>query len=294
MPAMSGTQWLTRAIAQFLTHPRRYYDLRCAADPAELIRSIRKCDVLLVEGDQRVSDVIKLITRSNWSHAALYVGDELLRGDSATRDRVLRTFGDDAEHMVVEAVFDGVVASPLRKYIDYNIRVCRPRGLRPEDAQRVVGSAIEAIGWHYDLRNVLDLASHLVVAMLLPQRLGQQMLRLGSRRPTQVICTSLLGQLFHSVSFPVLPGDAEAASERHTASAGGLAARIRRQRTRRRERRRRRHASTLTPRDFDLSPYFEVVPVSGRAARDFDYRAVDWVEAPEAPAAGSLRAFQQG
>jgi hypothetical protein len=49
----------------------------------------------------------------------------------------------------------------------------------------------------------------------------------------------------------------------------------------------------LTPRDFDLSPYFEVVALAGRGARDFDYRAVDWIEAPEAPAPRVRRVLQQ-
>ena len=33
---------------------------------------------------------------------------------------------------------EGVVASPLAKYEELNLRVCRPRGLRPEDAQRIL------------------------------------------------------------------------------------------------------------------------------------------------------------
>ena len=35
---------------------------------------LRKGDVLLVEGRSRVSEVIRVITQSPWSHSALYVG----------------------------------------------------------------------------------------------------------------------------------------------------------------------------------------------------------------------------
>ena len=35
---------------------------------------IRPADVLLVEGRFRISDVIKVITQSSWSHTALYIG----------------------------------------------------------------------------------------------------------------------------------------------------------------------------------------------------------------------------
>ena len=34
-------------------------------------------DVLLVEGNSRVSVAIKYLTQSTWSHAALYIGDAL-------------------------------------------------------------------------------------------------------------------------------------------------------------------------------------------------------------------------
>ena len=33
---------------------------------------------------------------------------------------------------------EGVIVSPLVKYIDYNIRICRPRGLRPDDRDAVI------------------------------------------------------------------------------------------------------------------------------------------------------------
>ena len=48
-------------------------------DLANLRGAVRKGDVVLVDGDQRISEVIKYLTQSSWSHAALYVGDELLR-----------------------------------------------------------------------------------------------------------------------------------------------------------------------------------------------------------------------
>ena len=35
---------------------------------------LRIGDVILVEGRSRVSDVIKIITQSPWSHSALYIG----------------------------------------------------------------------------------------------------------------------------------------------------------------------------------------------------------------------------
>lgn len=280
---MSLGSWLTRHIARFLTRPRGFYEQRGVCDLPSLAGAIRKGDVLLVEGDQRVSDVIKLLTRSSWSHAALYIGDELLRGDPETREWALRTYGDDARQMLVEAIFDGVVASPLRKYVDYNLRLCRPRRLRPEDARRIVARAIAAIGWCYDLRNVLDLALHLLAATLLPRRLGLQMLRFGSRVPTQVICTSLLGRLFHEVSFPVLPSGTGLTDRARAGPAPALLRLLGKMPARTRAVWRRRDPTLLTPRDFDLSPYFEIVRIATLRGRELDYREIEWVEElPEA------------
>ncbi len=39
--------------------------------------TLRKGDVLLVEGTSRFSSAIKYLTQSTWSHAALYIGDHL-------------------------------------------------------------------------------------------------------------------------------------------------------------------------------------------------------------------------
>ena len=59
-----------------MSEPLGHYDLRAPNDLDQLKATIRKGDVLLVEGDQRVSAVIKYLTRSSWSHAVLYIGDE--------------------------------------------------------------------------------------------------------------------------------------------------------------------------------------------------------------------------
>jgi hypothetical protein len=44
---------------------------------------------------------------------------------------------------------------------------------------------------------------------------------------------------------------------------------------------RMRHPTLLTPRDFDLSPYFEIVKFNVLAEGSFDYQKIHWEE-PEA------------
>ena len=266
--------WLTRRLLDWLSEPVPAYEQRVWNDPHALRRTIRKGDVVLVEGDNRISVVIKYLTQSSWSHAALYVGDELLRQGGELAERTRRDFGADAEHLLVEALPSGVLAAPLAKYIDYNIRLVRPHRLRPEHMKQILGEAIGAIGWHYDLRNVLDLLRYLLPVQVLPHRFRRDALHFGSGQPTEVICSSLLGRLFGRVGFPVLPQvdfpDSEGArsvllgrilgheSERFT----GLF--------------RMRHPTLLTPRDFDLSPYFEVVKFNVIETGAFDYERIHW------------------
>jgi len=169
------------------------------------------------------------------------------------------------------------------KYIDYNVRLCRPHRLRAEHRKSILDECVASIGWRYDLRNILDLAVHLFFASILPGHHRADVLRFGSGASGQVICTSLLGQLFHKVGFPVLPSvtypDQESAQRvpskpspwwffrnRGRAPHSGLY--------------KRRHPTLLTPRDFDLSPYFEIIKFNVVPERRFDYSQIEW--APDA------------
>lgn len=263
-----------------LTQPLATYERRGWNDVAALHRHIRKGDVVLVEGDARISAVIKYLTQSSWSHAALYVGDELIRKPGPRRERALAEFGEHARHLVVEALPQGVVAAPLDKYVDFNLRICRPR-LRPDDLQRLLDEAMVSIGWRYDLQNVLDLARYLLPVSLVPTRFRRDALHFGSKLPTEVICSSLLGRLFGSIGYPVTPiEEGGPPPERHA-----MPRRPWYQRLLGRESEheytglfRMRHPTLLTPRDFDLSPYFDIVKFNVLADTRFDYHNIHWAE----------------
>ncbi len=272
-------RWITQYLARFLTQPLAHYERRGWNDLAALKLHIRKGDVLLVEGDQRISAIIKYLTQSSWSHAALYVGDELVRRDAALRE----SFGDDSEHMLVEALPEGVAAAPLSKYVDFNVRLCRPHRLRAEHLRLVLDEALNAIGWRYDLRNLVDLARHLLPMAVLPRRLRRRSGQLGSGADTQVICTSLLGHIFQKVSFPVLPSVTfpEGMKPGLPERAGVIDRLLRRRRPLYAGRFRKRHPTLLTPRDFDLSPYFEIVKFNVIREKDFDYLRMQWIDDEE-------------
>ena len=279
-------RWLLDRLVDMLVEPLSHYERRGWNDPDALKRHVRKGDVILVEGDQRISAAIKYLTQSSWSHAALYIGDELLRRGGEGRDRALAHFGEDARHLVVEALMEGVVVSPLVKYVDFNLRVCRPHRLRPDEAKALLDDAISAIGWQYDVRNVWDLARYLLPFSLIPRRFRRTALHFGSGASTEVICSSLLGQLFAKVRFPILPPQRHSGFDAPKASTWrwlrqlfghespeytGLF--------------RMRHPTLLTPRDFDLSPYFDIVKFNAIAETRFDHQDVRWDDEDEAEGA---------
>ena len=269
--------------ARVLTKPRGTYTLVLPNELSELTRHLQLGDVILVDGDQRVSEVIKYLTQSSWSHVALYVGDEIGRRFPARRADLVARHGTDVEHVIVEALMEGVVASPLSKYASFNLRVCRPMGLRREDLQRVLDEVLAQLGQAYDLRHIFDLARYFFPVTLIPRRLRRRALQLGSGLPTQVICSSMIGQAFQNVGFPILPALTPAGPASPTRWHHRLLGRrpppypalFRRQ-----------LPAIITPRDFDLSPYFEIVKINLVDARRFDYRRIRWTDAEARAARG--------
>lgn len=269
-----------RHATRMLTAPLRN-QIRCSGqDLDDLRRHVRKGDVVLVCGDQRVSEVIRYLTQSSWSHAAIYVGDELLRSSPATARRLEDAFGEDARHMLVEAlVGEGVVASPLGKYRSFHLRVCRPFGVEEQDLETLVDSVLSHLGGEYDVANLLDLGRYFLPVSLVPARLRRHALEFGSGRPTEVICSSMIARGFDAIGFPILPRTEDELAE--IGATGTLAARgggrsprriyhagegapswPSRRPTAEHLRMRDRPFGLVTPRDFDLSPYFEIVKFS--------------------------------
>src|SRR5271170_1036748 len=88
---------------------------------------IRPCDVLLVEGRNRISDIIKQVTHSMWSHSALYSGRLYDIDDLSLRTQVKKYYkGPPDEQLLIESIMGhGTIITPLARYKDYNIRICR-------------------------------------------------------------------------------------------------------------------------------------------------------------------------
>jgi len=270
---------------RLLTQPHRGYRLHIPNEMANLKRYIRKGDVVLVEGNERISEVIKYLTQSSWSHSALYVGDEPLKRDPELKRRLLEQFGEEANYLLVEALVEsGVVFATLDKYRDFNFRVCRPYNLAAHDLRLVLERAISSVGETYDIRNIVDLARYFLPFRLVPRRFGRKVLQFGSGEPTRVICSSLVADCFQSVKFPIVPSFEQPPQPSEVGR--GLRRLIARPDARRFGVLKMVSSTLITPRDFDLSPYFEIVKFNVIEGLKFDYRKILWAEdePPAAPA----------
>jgi hypothetical protein len=272
---LSPRRWLVREITRILTTPLPQYPLHVRNDLSNLRRYVRKGDIVLVDGEQRVSLVIKYLTQSSWSHVVVYVGDEPLRRQPERRAEFEAAFGEDAEHLVVEALMEGVVLSPLSKYLHHNIRVCRPYNLRKEDRGRILDELLARVGQRYDLKNIIDLARYFFPLSLIPPRFRRRALTIGSGEPTAVICSSMIAQAFDRVGFPILP---RVEQDPRPAPRPSRLARLFRRSVKTASRYFKQPATLVTPRDFDLSPYFEIVKFNFIEEQKFDYRKIPWAD----------------
>ncbi|MCG7900086.1 MAG: hypothetical protein JAY85_16720 [Candidatus Thiodiazotropha weberae] len=226
-----------------------------------LIYELRAGDVLLVEGRSRVSNVIKTITQSTWTHSALYIGRIYDIRDPDLQQRVRMAYkGDLSEQLMVEALLgEGTIIAPVSKYRRDHLRICRPTGLEPEDAHKVVAHAIKHIGTDYDVRHLLDLARFFFPWGFLPRRWRSSLFEHNAGMPTRTVCSSMLASAFNRVNFPILPFiDRD--------DDGSL-------------RFFKRNPRLFTPKDFDYSPYFDIIKYPFLGLDDLGvYRRLPWCD----------------
>ena len=234
-------------LARYLSEPREGVGPG-AARSVNLGNSLQRGDILLVEGTSRISTAIKYLTQSSWSHAALYIGDILKQSDDKGESLAL-----------IEAdLVEGVRAIPLGYYETMHTRICRPVGLSSDELDAVLQHAISRLGHTYDLKNIFDLARFFITTPPVPGNWKRRMIAFGSGDPTRAICSSLIAEAFQSIKYPILP-DIEI-KQSNTVEG----------RRYQREIMHIRHHSLFAPRDFDVSPYFEIIKPS--LDKDFDFR----------------------
>lgn len=251
---MNGVlRWAGRRLADYLSRPLFNFEPYCPIESADFMRLLKPADVLLVEGNTRISTAIKYLTQSTWSHATMFIGDALGQG-----------LDPDTSPVLLEAdLAKGVIAIPLATYARFNTRICRPINLTEEDRVRVVHFVVQRIGLAYDLKNVIDLGRYLLPTPPVPSFMRRRMLSFGSGDPTRAICSTLIAQAFQSVRYPILPRIETLSREEQKQYDYSVS-----------EIHHIRHHSLFAPRDFDLSPYFKIIkPLQ---ERNFDYKSLLW------------------
>lgn len=179
----------------WLSCPRPWHRAAMSVEE-DVLACLEPGDVLLVEGSSRLSTVIKYLTQSTWSHAALYVGQKACR----------ESLGTSRGECFVEAdLAEGVRVVGFEEFAGYPLRICRPVGLERDDLERLIAYACGRVGHCYDLHNIVDLARYLLPLPPVPAIWRRHMLILGSGDPTRAICSTLIAQAFQSIGYPILP-----------------------------------------------------------------------------------------
>jgi hypothetical protein len=221
---------------------------------------IKPGDVILIEGRSRVSDVIKTITQSCWSHAALYVGRLHEIENPTTRQRVKEYFdGQPDVQLIIESELGmGTLVRPLSTYDREHMRICRPRDLTYGDAQKVINHAVGRLGTDYDIRQIFDLLRFLFPWLVMPRRWRSSLFTSHVGSTTKTVCSTMIAEAFASIQFPILP--LVKRSEQHEVKIY------------------RRNPKLCTPSDFDYSPYFDIIkyPFMNFAQSQPHYRLLPW------------------
>ena len=126
--------WLGERLSRYLSHASHVHGTAAPTDPVRLMACLQPGDVLLVEGQTRVSVAIKYLTQSTWSHAALYAGQATGLVDANGLPRAF-----------LEAdLREGVRAVSVAEYRGLHCRVCRPVGMNAAEVDAVIAFVMAA------------------------------------------------------------------------------------------------------------------------------------------------------
>ncbi len=214
-------------------------DVLCDFD--RILFEIRPCDILLIEGRSRISEVIRLVTQSPWTHACIYIGRLHDISNPLLRKKIKESYAcSPDEQLIIESILgEGTVVKPISHYKAEHIRICRPNALSRQDAQAVIGFVIGRLGIDYDIRHIFDLLRFLLPWSIFPRRWRSSLFQKKPGIPTEQICSSMIAEAFDSVNYPILPV-------------------IKKTKDRKLRFQKRNHR-LFTPSDFDYSPFFEII-----------------------------------
>ncbi len=238
----SFSEWIINLASKWLTKPESTSLSRdYLSDFNRVCREIKIGDLLLIEGNNRVSSIIRHITQSVWTHAVLYIGRLHEIQNEEVRQWVRTHISSDpnTQLLIESQIGTGTIITPLQRYKKFHVRLLRPNGLTGTDAQLVINNAMKKLGTQYDVRQLLDLARFLFPWGLYPRRWRSSLFEHNAQQPTKDICSSMIAEAFESVDYPILP----LIDEDYEKKIEFI----------------RRNVRLYTPSDFDYSPYFAVI-----------------------------------
>ena len=212
-----GTQ-----LAKFLTKEHIQDDAYYRISIDDIKSTLKPGDVVLVEGQSRVSSAIQFITTSNWSHAAIFIGKR-----------------DPVNHCLIEVkAVEGCTFTDIDVYMHHNLRICRPIFLNKRKSKVLIDILIKKIGSKYDLKNIFDLIRYIYPNPPVPKKFRRNLIGIGAGKPTKAICSSLIAEAFKEIGHPILPFKDRSNSVVF------------------------RHPTFCLPKDFDVSPFFQIIKPS--------------------------------
>lgn len=250
------SQWLAKPILKDeILSPN---DFRCVRD------GICSGDVLLIEGRTRIGHIIKVITRSSWSHACICIGSLEDIKDEKTRAIVREHYDGDASiPLIVESEINrGTIVAAVDAYADHHMRICRPVGLLSKDADTITRYVVSCLGNEYNLHQLLDLGRFLIPWwVIIPRRWHSTLFEHNAGETTRTICSSMIASAFQLVKFPILPLIESSDDDGNIRMVA-------------------RNPNIFTPRDFDYSPFFSVIKCPYFSGNDEGYyHHLPWAEA---------------
>ena len=212
-----GTQ-----LAKYLTKEHIYEDDYFRISIDDIKSALEPGDVVLVEGQSRISNAIQFITNSNWSHAAIFIGE-----------------AGSLSHCLIEVkAVDGCIFTDIDVYMHHNLRICRPVFLNNKKRKILINYLVKKIGSKYDLKNIIDLIRYVFPTPPVPKKLRRNLIGIGAGDPTKAICSTLIAEAFKEIGHPILPFKNELESIVL------------------------RHPTYCLPKDFDISPFFQIIKPS--------------------------------
>lgn len=208
------------------------------------LRSELQCgDVLLVEDHSYLGKRISTVSGSQWNHAALYLGKLHDIKDKSLRQVILShyPFEPDTPLLLESRLGKGVIIRALSHYEPMHLRICRPASLSSTVQTALLNASVREINY-FTNTGLFDLLRFFMPLGALPRPRRLPFLSYKASNTTQLASSNAIARIFESIQYPIYP-----LIKKQSTGHSELFL---------------RQADFCLPRDFDTSPYFEIIKYS--------------------------------